>query len=110
MSRGEVIPRKRDVYGNPIGCENANPILDSRRYKVEFEDGEVTEITVNAITECTYAKCDENGNDLLLLNYLIDSWKSERAMSLQDHQITVNRRSCKKLSTAGWEIFVIWKD
>ena len=110
LVRGKVVSRKRDVDGNPIGREHQNPILDSRQYEVEFPDGEVTELTANVIAERIYAQCDKDGNDLLLLDYFVDYRKSERAMSLQDQQITVNGRSCLKRSTAGWEICVLWKD
>ena len=110
LVRGKVVSRKRDVDGNPIGREHQNPILDSRQYEVEFPDGEVTELTANVIAERMYAQCDKDGNDLLLLDSFVDYRKSERAMSLQDQQITVNGRSCLKRSTAGWEICVLWKD
>ena len=40
-SRGKVIRRKRDAYGNSVGKSNDNPILDTREYPVEFDDGEV---------------------------------------------------------------------
>ena len=95
MTRGKFIYSKRDINGNPIGRKNANPILDSRRYEVELDDGEVTEVTANFITYRMYAQCDKNRNDLLLLDSFIDYRKSERAMSLQDQQIMVNRRACK---------------
>ena len=110
MVRGEVFSRKRDVDDNPIGRENANPILDSHRYEVEFDDGEVTEITANSIADQMYSQCDKNRNDLLLIDSFIDYRKSDMAMSLQYKQITVNGRACKKRSTAGWEICVIWRD
>ena len=110
LARGKVVRRKRDVDGNPIGRENQNPILDTRRYDVEFEDGEETELTANVIAERMYAQCDGNGNDLLLLDSFVDYRKSERAMSLQDQQLTVNGKACMKRSTAGWEICVLWKD
>jgi len=34
MTRGEVIRRRRDSNGNPIGRRNLNPILDTREYEV----------------------------------------------------------------------------
>ena len=67
MARGKVVYRKRDVDGNPIVCKNANQILDSRWYEVEFDNGELTELNYNFITERMYAQCDKNRNDLLLL-------------------------------------------
>ena len=93
MDRGEVVSWKQDVYGKPIGRENVNPILDSRWYEVDFDNGDVTEITANIIVEQMYAQCGKKGNDMLLLNSFIDYRKSEWAMSLQYQQITVNGRS-----------------
>ncbi|KAI2511697.1 hypothetical protein MHU86_2763 [Fragilaria crotonensis] len=36
---GRVVKRLRDKDGLPIGTANDNPILDSRLYEVEFQDG-----------------------------------------------------------------------
>ena len=49
LARGRVTERKRDHKGNAIGRYNANPILDTQEYEVKFEDGDVTELTANAI-------------------------------------------------------------
>ena len=56
MAMGKVISRKQDVDGYPIGRENANPILNSCQYEVEFDDGEVTDLTANIISERMYAQ------------------------------------------------------
>ena len=107
---GKLFLWKLDVDGNAVGRENANPILDSRQYEVNFDSGEVTELTANVTAEQVYYQCDENGNDLLLLDYFIDYRKLELAMSLQYQKITVNGRACKKQSTSGWEICILFKD
>ena len=44
-----MIGHKRDPEGNPIGRANPQPVLDTRRYEVEFGDGEITELTANVI-------------------------------------------------------------
>ena len=75
MARGGDVSRKRDVNGKPIGHKNVNPILDSRRYKVEFYNGEVTELTTNVIADWMYDHCEENGNYMLLLDSFIDYQK-----------------------------------
>ena len=54
MQRGRVISRECDAMGDPAGYANANPILDLRRYDVEFDDGQVTELVANAIAESIY--------------------------------------------------------
>ena len=59
MTRGKVVRRKRDAEGNPIVRANNNPILDTRQYEIQFVDGEVTELTANAIAEAMFARCVE---------------------------------------------------
>ena len=49
MAKGRIVSRKRDTDGNPIGRAHSNPVLDTRLYLVEFEDGDVTELTANEI-------------------------------------------------------------
>ncbi len=49
LARGTVIGWKRDACGDPIGNANANPIMDSRIYRVEFDDSDVCELTANVI-------------------------------------------------------------
>ena len=56
ISRGRVIERVRDSDGNELGREHHNPILDTRRYSVKFDDGDVTELTANVIAEAMYAQ------------------------------------------------------
>ena len=57
LARGQVTERKHEHEGNIIGRSNENPILDTREYEVKFEDGDVTELTANAIAESMYAMC-----------------------------------------------------
>ena len=59
---------------------------------MEFYNGEVMELTTNVISEQMYAHCEEDGNDILLLNYFVDYRKTERALLLQDKKLTVNGR------------------
>ena len=40
---GQVVSRKRDQDGNPIGRANSNPIMDTRIYQVVFPDGDTAE-------------------------------------------------------------------
>ena len=46
-SRGKVNELKRYVYGNTVRRKNDNPILDTREYHVEFDDGEVSKPAEN---------------------------------------------------------------
>ena len=37
--KAQVVSRRNDHNGNPIGRSSSNPVLDTRQYVVEFEDG-----------------------------------------------------------------------
>ena len=71
-ARVKVIGRKRDADGNAVGRYNDNPILDTREYSVEFDDGEISELTANLISESIYAACDDSGNDYLIIDSISD--------------------------------------
>jgi hypothetical protein len=62
LVKGRMTARKRDWVGNPVGCANDNPILDTRSYIVNFDDGDQTELTANMIAESLYSQCDPDGN------------------------------------------------
>ena len=55
LVKGPVTARKRDWDGNPVGRANDNPILDTRSYIVNFDDGDQTELTANKIAESILA-------------------------------------------------------
>ena len=50
VAQGSVRHRKRNVEGNTIGRSNINPILDTRTYEVEFEDGSMSTQSENVIS------------------------------------------------------------
>jgi hypothetical protein len=62
MVKGRVTARKHDRDSNPVGHSNDNPILDTRSYIVDFDDGDQTELTANMIAESLYSQCDPYGN------------------------------------------------
>ena len=80
IERGRVMGEKYDADDNPVGRAHANPILDTRRYDVEFDDGQVTEFTANIITESMYSQCDPDGNQYELLNAIVDFCKKNTAL------------------------------
>jgi hypothetical protein len=70
--KGPVTSRKRDKDGNPVGLANANPILDTHEYTFTFDDGDETMLNANLIAEAMYVQCNPNGNQYVLLDFLID--------------------------------------
>ena len=105
-----VIGQKRDARGNPIGNANANPIMDSRVYRVEFEDGNVCELTANVIAESMYASCDADGNKYILFDSFADYKSNPKAVTKNNHCIVHNGRNSLRRSTVGWQLCVQWKD
>ena len=107
---GRVIGRKRDALGNPIGVENANPILDARVHRVEFPDGDVSEHAANVIAENVWSQCDMEGNQNLLLDCFVDCKKDGHAVEFADRHIAHNGRQTLRKTAKGWHLCVQWKD
>ena len=56
------------------------PVVD-----VEFEDGDVCELTANVTAESMYASCDADGNEYILFDSFVDH-KSNRKAVTKDSQ------------------------
>jgi hypothetical protein len=108
--RGKVKSRKRNSDGNLVGVANPNPIKDTRTYEVEFPDGEIAELTANAIAEAMYAQCDDDGNEYLLFDCIVDHKKSDKALTNATQGFSHNGKECMRRSTVGWHLCVQWLD
>jgi hypothetical protein len=62
MVQSHMSARKRDRDGNPDGLADSNPILDTRSYIIDFDDGDQTELTANLIAESLFSQCDPDRN------------------------------------------------
>ena len=111
MSNLLLTKRKRDDNGNLTGHANDNPILDTREYIVEFDDGDVTELNANLIAKSMYAQCNPDGNQYVLLGNIIDFHHDHTAIT-HDGQTTVRADgwTYMKRSTIGWHLCCQWKD
>ena len=111
LARGRVTYHKRDHKGNVIGRSNANPILETQEYEVKFEDGDVTELTANAIAESMYAMCDENGDHILIFDAIVDHIKNDNAMKIEEQKFvdSKGKKQYKRLKK-GWEVCFRWKN
>jgi hypothetical protein len=111
MVYARVAKRMRDDEGLPIGRASDNPLLDSRKYEVEFVDGNVEELTANIIAENLIAQVDEEGHRQMMLDEIIDHRVTEEAITKGKgtyvNQYGVSRR---KQTTRGWELLIQWKD
>ena len=109
--KAQVIARKRDSNGNPIGKAHSNPILDTREYVVEFENGVQDEYAANLITETMYSQIDEERKTHMLLSKIVDHKADGRAMKIADGLYTDRQgRQRPRITTKGWQLLVEWKD
>jgi hypothetical protein len=112
LARGRgAVRRKRDREGNPSGRANANPVLDTRTYEVEFDGGDVSELTANTIAESMHSMCDEDGNHILIFDEICDFRRSTTALQKDDQLFSDSRGRQQVLKTTkGWQLCVQWKD
>ena len=109
-ARGRVTAWARDSDGNPMLLANPNPILDSRKYIVEFEDGTEAGLTENDIAQSMYAQFDPDGNQYLMLDSIVDFCRITTAFCYADQNFVKNGRSYKRRSTKVWQLCYQWKD
>ena len=62
-TKATVIRRKTDSLGNPLGRAHGNPLLDTREYEVQLEDGTFDSYFANTIAENLYSQCDAEGKE-----------------------------------------------
>ena len=107
----KVRKRVRDHDGLPIGVAHSNPLMDSRKYEVEYVDGRVEELTANVIAENIIAQVDEEGRRQMMLSAIMDHRVLHDAIpkgqGTYENPYGVRRR---KTTTRGWELLVEWRD
>lgn len=111
MMNAKVIARTKDSSGHVKGEKHENPILDTRVYDVQFEDGTIKEYAANVLAENLFSQVDELGYQYQNLESIMDHRKDHTAITM-DNMFVVDRngkRSIKK-TTMGWELKVHWKD
>jgi len=111
MSYGTVMNRKRRIDGQLQGHSNANPILDTSIYEVEFDDGSTEAYLANIIAEHIYSQVDGEGYTQYMLNEIVDHKKDSMAVSKEDGLITTKAgRKLPKRTTIGWQFLCQWND
>ena len=106
-----MLKRARDNYDNVIGHANANPIIDTRGYVVEFEDGEQAELAANTNAQRIYAQCDPDGNQFFMFESIVDFRRSTTALCYADKKVLkADDRSFMRRTTSEWQLCIQWKD
>lgn len=90
FEQGKVVRRSYGSDMNPIGKAHKNPILDTRSYEIQFEDGEVSTYQSNMIAERMSSRCDEHGQELMLMHEIVDHRKNGHTVSAADGMVKTN--------------------
>ncbi len=105
LSKGRVTARKRDNDGNSVGLANANPILDMHEYTFTFDDGDETVMSTNLIAEAMYVQCYPDGNQYILLDFIIDHKRLDSAIRPLDQKVVrPDGRTYLRRSNVGWQL------
>ena len=64
-----------------MGNYNPNPLLNTRVYLAEFQDGHVAEYSANIIAEAIYNQVNDNSFDEVLFKDIIGHHKRDNALN-----------------------------
>ena len=109
-TKATVIRRKVDHLGKPLGTAHANPLLDTREYEVQLEDGTYDSYFANTIAENLYSQCDAEGREFNTVKDIIGHKTDGQALTKADGYDTVGSHQRPKKTTAGWKINVEFTD
>jgi hypothetical protein len=106
---GKVMRRKRELDGTWKGRANVKPMMDSRTYEIEFLNGRSDEYTANVNAENMYAQCDTKGNQLKIMDCIIDHKKDGHALEHANMYTKHGINKQVRKTTKGWHLCVEWK-
>jgi hypothetical protein len=110
IKSGKFLRRKHELDGTVRGRANANPMLDTRTYEIEFPDGRSDEYTTNVIAENMYAQCDIEGRQFNLMEGIIDHKSDGHAVDPDEMYIKHGSNKKVRKTTKGWHLCVELKD
>jgi hypothetical protein len=105
---GKVMRHKHELDVNVKGRANANSMLDTRTYEIEFPDGCSDEYTTHIIAENMYAQCDEEGNQSNFMGSTVDHKTDGHPVDGDDVFIKHGSRKQVRNTTKGWHLYVEW--
>jgi hypothetical protein len=101
LVKARVIKRSRDGDGLPVGTRNPNPVLDSRQYEVEFDDGSVAVYTANIIAKNPAAMTDTEERPHAWFRGIIDHRTVSDDTSMPRSMMYTDKRGVSKPRSVG---------
>ena len=104
--------RKRTHDGLLVGTSSDNPLMDTRVYEVEFNDGTYTEYAANVLLENLYQQIDDEGRSHSILSSIVNhACNPDEAVSKEDaFYVTKDGVNKRRITSSGWKLEVEWKD
>ena len=107
----KVTKRLRRPDGKPMGTRHENPLLDTQKYEVEFEDGHQAEYFANVLAENLFSQVDDEVRDHSLIKEITGHRTNSNAVTREDGYVTTKSgRRYPKKTTIGWELCVEFND
>jgi hypothetical protein len=73
--------------------------MDLHVYCVEFDDGDVSELTANVIAELMYALCNDESNKYLRMDSFVNYRSNAKAVSKDGQHMVYKGRNSLRCST-----------
>ena len=94
-----------------MGTYHRNPMMDTREYELEYDDGTHDRYFANVIAENLYSQVDTEGHQFLVVKEISDHRKDGTAIEVADgFDIGKNGNRHPKKTTRGWELLVQMKE
>ena len=81
LQRGRVKRQAVGEDGQPVGTAHINPMVDTRQYEVEFDDGTTETLSANLLAENILEQVDEYGHKHRMLEEIGGYRKSDDALT-----------------------------
>ena len=103
LKHGSLLKSNRDEHDQPFGSRHKDPILDTREYVVEFDDGELETYTANSIAMSMFSQVDYQGLETALLEEICDHNSNSQTVCKDDGYITSQSgKKTPRKTTVGW--------
>ena len=94
----------------PLGGQITTPYLKQGDIVLFFDDGEVSELTAHVTKYSMYAACNDSGNEYLIMDSIVDYWKSDKDILVSSQKVVHTGQSFMRKSTVIWYLCVQWRD
>lgn len=111
MRRAKVLRKSVDSQGETVGEHDANPLISTLSYDVQFDDGEIQQVGANIIAQNLYSQIDGLGNAFTMLEGILDHDTDGTQVKAANSFITTpSGAKRRRKSTQGWSLKVLWND